>query len=240
MHCPSCVTTISTIFTSPPFSLSEPNISLLTGLVELEHESDFDISTAIRATEDAGFEVDREDTKGRQSSTSTRDGKRWFETRRGRDERLRAEREEQLRRAEAHRATCKACQEWDEGTGKGKDRECVVSIDDRDLWRTELVVEGMTCASCLGTVKTILSSKQDERIVDSDVTLVPGRAVVTHRGSIKPEDLLAMLDDGGYDGQLASSEKLEDQKQQQSDQHAWVQTKIVIEGMTCAYVPLEA
>jgi copper chaperone CopZ len=232
MHCPSCVATITTLLTSAPVSLPEAgiSISLLTGLVELDHPNLFDLQVAIRTLKEAGFDLGQPDEKELRTSTGDAGQKRWFESRKSRTKRVEKEAKEEQRRAEAHLASCNACQEWNAGQGKGKAKECAVTMAPARV-RTELLIEGMTCSSCVGTVARTLSKDEDERIITSTVTLVPGRAIVEHFDSLSGEDMLRMLEDGGYDGEVIRSEKLSEP----DESNNWTETRVAIEGMTCAY-----
>jgi Cu+-exporting ATPase len=112
---------------------------------------------------------------------------------------------------------------------KGKDKECVVQLSSGSK-RTTLIVGGMTCASCIGAVGRILSSEADKRIKSVEVTLLPGRAVVVHAASMRYEELIEMLEDGGYEGDVVESVELAE------DHEGWFETRFLIEGMTCSWV----
>lgn len=62
----------------------------------------------------------------------------------------------------------------------------------------ELAIEGMTCASCVGRVERAL--KETPGVISAVVNLATERATV--RGNVSPEQLLAVIDDTGYDAHL--------------------------------------
>lgn len=138
------------------------------------------------------------------------------------------EEEEEQRRAEKHRLSCAACRE----DGRGKGRECVVSIGAGGAGErvTQLAVGGMTCASCVGAVKNILRPEADSRIKEVEVTLLPGRAVVRHDKALDDEELVRLLDEGGYVAEVVESRDVVPEAKE------WVETKMVIEGMTCSCI----
>lgn len=135
------------------------------------------------------------------------------------------EKEEEKRRAKTHQLSCVACRE----DGRGNGKECVVSIGEGERI-TQLVVGGMTCASCLGAVSDILSKEAEPRIKEVEVTLLPGRAIVRHEKALGEEELVRMLEEGGYDAEVVESRDVVHEEQ------GWVETRMVIDGMTCSCV----
>ncbi|KNE59721.1 heavy metal translocating P-type ATPase [Allomyces macrogynus ATCC 38327] len=68
---------------------------------------------------------------------------------------------------------------------------------------TTLIVEGMTCASCVHSLETGLAEYSNVRSVS--VNLLAGRATVTHSPAVTAEDLVEKVRDLGYDGEVLSS-----------------------------------
>ena len=222
MHCPSCVSSVTQLLTSPPLSLpaSTISISLLTSLVTFSHPPDF-LPTIKSTLLDAGFTLASDEDTPAKPETA----RRWFETQWARERREQREEEEQQKRAEMHRLSCAACRE----DGRGEGRECVVNIGGEGGGGgeriTQIAVGGMTCASCVGAVKNILAHEADSRIHEVDVTLLPGRALVRHDQALGEDELVRLLEDAGYDAEVVDSREvlLEDK--------GWVETKMVIDGI---------
>ncbi|KAK4699686.1 hypothetical protein P7C70_g6571, partial [Phenoliferia sp. Uapishka_3] len=235
IHCPSCVAAITSLWTSPPLSQppSSLSVSLLTGLVTTISTPTLH-SIFLRVLADAGFEVIDPTTTESASHTPTSSpasaSPKWFESKKGLARREEKERKVQREREEAHKASCRACR-VDE---KGKAKECLVPISFDELSGgmkvTTILVGGMTCSSCIGSVSRILSKETDERIREVVVTLIPGRAVVTHVG-MEEKELLEMLEDGGYDATVVETVILREGK---GVEEGWMESTFVIEGMTCA------
>lgn len=235
MHCPSCVANITQLLTSPPLALPDStiSISLLTGLVTFSHPTKLlpRITSALTA---AGFEV-----LGHQAPTPTsplptnQRSSKWYETKSARAKREEAERELERQRFAAHLKTCRACQGLD--VGKGKEKECTVQMGDagEGQFVTTVLVGGMTCASCVGTVERILAPEVDRRIKEVSVTLIPGKAVIRHAG-ISDKDLLEMIEDGGYEAEIVETTRVPETTP--SGDVGWVESLLVIEGMTCSCV----
>lgn len=235
IHCPSCVEAITLLLSSPPLSL-DPNtisISILTRIVTFLHPPSL-LPHIKRALTEAGYEIAAEDETESTSGHNLRPHRprpsRWFETQAQRQRKAEQEEEAERKRYEAHRASCLACRD-STPTSKGKAKECVVQLDSqvKDR-RTTLVVGGMTCSSCVGAVGRILSADSDERIKSAEVTLLPGRAVVLHDAELSEGSLTEMLEDGGYAAEVVESVAVA----AVGEGEGWVESKFVIEGMTCS------
>ncbi|KAJ3360567.1 hypothetical protein GGF32_008310 [Allomyces javanicus] len=68
---------------------------------------------------------------------------------------------------------------------------------------TTLIVEGMTCASCVRSLESGLA--EDDRVRHVAVNLLAGRATVTHSPLLAAEDLVEKVRDLGYDGEVLST-----------------------------------
>jgi Cu+-exporting ATPase len=62
--------------------------------------------------------------------------------------------------------------------------------------RTELTIEGMTCANCVRHVEEALTGIPGVR---AEVDLAAGTATVVHPASVSVPTLLDVIDDAGYD-----------------------------------------
>lgn len=247
MHCPSCVTAIADVLSSPPISLSQAafSVSLLTGVLTLST-----LPSTIPAIESAlvegGFEISHPDSSSSVASQShhaspqdTHQSSSWFgfETKRAKAKRHERELARHSAREAAHISTCRACREGLAADAKGKEKEYVILLEKtRPETITTLAIGGMTCSSCVSNVSHIFSRENDERISKVDVTLLPGRAVIRHRG-IGDAELVEMLEAGGYEGNVVES-MLVDSEEADGQQERWLTTRLSIEGMTCAYVSL--
>ena len=71
----------------------------------------------------------------------------------------------------------------------------------------DLTIVGMHCASCVGRVERAL--KQVPGVQDATVNLLAERAAIRFDGRLaKPEDLIAAIEDSGYDARVAPSNDL--------------------------------
>lgn len=66
---------------------------------------------------------------------------------------------------------------------------------------TTLEVDGMTCNGCVQNVTNLLNGV--DGVTEVNVTLTPGRAMVTHADGIGAEQLIGCIEDAGYDAKLA-------------------------------------
>ena len=235
MDCPSCVSAITSILTAPPVSLSPDaiSISLLTHRVTITYPPAL-LGLATTALVEAGYDLvdpdSPQDALLPDISTSQSES-RWWESRSRRARRQKELEDAELRRAEKHRESCRACRD---GTSiKGKEKECVVSMDQPDSGEmvSSLLIEGMTCASCVGAVERLLKAEEDDHIRDLSVTLLPPRAVIKHGGRLTVEELVDRVEDGGYGASVLESKPV---KSKDPPSPGWTESSFVIDGMTCS------
>lgn len=143
--------------------------------------------------------------------------------------------EEERRMAEEegtriHRESCKACQE---STPRPSSPTSLTSIiispsppndNDETTYETTILINGMTCSSCVSAVRSSLDSHPS--IKNSIVTLLPGRAVIKYGRGIEKEDLVELIEEGGYEALLGETRTV----------GGLVETRFLIEGMTCSFV----
>lgn len=67
--------------------------------------------------------------------------------------------------------------------------------------KTTLEVDGMTCNGCVQNVTNVLRGVAGVNAVS--VTLTPGRAEVTHDGSVVVDALIQRVEAAGYDARMA-------------------------------------
>lgn len=250
IHCPSCVATIESLL-SEDLGLSRVNVALLSGAVSFllpTATSKQTLANVCNALRGAGFDV-ADDNSHANESTLTVDSSphtsgrlaRWFQTKASvaAQELERAADEE--RRAQAHKASCKACREEElidaqgaKGKAKGSLHEFEVVIGGANDERVTVIgITGMTCSSCVSNVTSILSPDSDARIRERTVTLLPGRAIIKHSASLAPEVLAEMIEEGGYDAAIVESKLVVD-KPAAPDKQGLVESKFVLSGMTCS------
>ena len=231
IHCPSCILAIEELWTGVPLAqdASKLSVSLLTGIVSFTLQpSHLPIFT--RLLRQAGFNVvsvAEAPSTATVAANAEHGSSRWYDTARSQAKRLDVEDQLQLQREAAHKASCSACR--DDATGKGKARERTIPVHDVDEdLKTTILVGGMTCSSCIGSVEHILEA--DPRIKSFVVTLLPGNAVVTH-SAIPDQELVIMLENGGYEALIIETTTA---GRARPPPGGWVESSFVIEGMTCA------
>lgn len=245
IHCPSCVSSIEHLLSTSRFKLSKISISILTGSVSYVipiNQPASALQTINESLISAGFDIVDLDYAGPSSANRVKTTK-WFnwESNQRREAR---EAEEELKRMAVHKLVCRACIEEDlveleGGKVKLKASNHEVEADEESQhgldWTTILSITGMTCASCVGNVAKLLSPANNPSIIKSDVTLLPGRAVIQHTSSISVDQLIEMIEDAGYDAGLVESKSIQTTEIQHAGSRL-LETKFVISGMTCSYV----
>lgn len=253
IHCPSCSASITALL-EPMADVSHVAVNILDGTVSFStphyvprgvgaggrySPGEDTIQRVIDVLGEAGFTLPSAG-HGNDSialhSSSAANTRSWWESKARAVRRLEELRVLEDERREAHLAICGACREGTdepaslstvESNGKGKGRELEV-VGDEARWETTLLVSGMTCSSCVSNVHALLSSHPS--ISQVVATLIPGRAVVEHSGAIKPAEIVEIVEDGGYEAILGGSKRLD-------VGGGWWETRILIEGMSCSYVP---
>lgn len=204
LHCPSCVSHVTSLINDLDSSIVIRNISIVNHVVTVAHgvaTSPSSISTALTA---AGYEVfdiihDTASTEKLSLSLPESDGnllqravQRW-------DPRRHSQVDETTRLL--HDANCQMCAT---STGLGE-LEAVTTSDTADetlLYVATISVEGMTCSSCVGNVTKALQLPGVER---ADVSLIGHSATVHFRPTESedlPPQLVEAIEDAGYDAQL--------------------------------------
>ncbi|SCZ95076.1 BZ3500_MvSof-1268-A1-R1_Chr11-3g03586 [Microbotryum saponariae] len=277
LHCPSCVSHVTTLLSSAPLLLDPGyiTVSLLTRLVTYRPRSGTRQADVVNVLREGGFQVEPGPLNSTPTSTSAapssspssaaspgavpdptgadrierRPEDAWYISRSKRRQREAQHQEEQRRREQVHRQSCRACRgelsptpsklgEGDIGKGKAKE-ECVVPFNSlANVVNSTFVVSGMTCASCVNGLQSALS--QNPRIKSQQVTLLPNQAVVSHDPALSVDHVRGMIEDAGFDAELVESVNVADTRgkgvSEKSDQanSGWYESKFVIEGMTCA------
>lgn len=248
IHCPSCVASITDLISQSPFDASQVSVSILSGSVTflLPFNAPANAVDSIQMSlRTAGYVVVGEDAlpiahSPRDKSAFTL---KWWEPRAAAEARQAKDLQLQQQR---HRASCRACQEEDlvEGEGlKGKPRASahesdhgsdeittmVTSAQQEAQLLTVISITGMTCSSCVGNVRSILSPDANPLILEANVTLLPGRAVIRHSSKLIDAGLKEMIEDGGYDAAVVSSVRVGSKALSGGER----QVKLRIDGMFC-------
>ena len=159
------------------------------------------------------------------------------------------EQRSELERRRQHLAHCIACQKGATFAGDvslasatHSSRESLNSLPTTEGTLTALSIGGMTCASCVQSIKTNLQS--DSRIVQVDVDLLSSSASVRHSPNLSPEEIAERISDIGYDAHVVSSHSpianmppsstAPDSSRRATNADDLLETSLSIEGMTCA------
>lgn len=242
------------------------NVSILTGSITLLHPQELLSKIKLSLEEDGFEVLDSDKTdsnilesggKRKQQSQSQQSSnsnslpsvlhKRtssWFERKSTQDKREQKELELLKKREAAHILSCKACQEdsnpvsidqlTPQVVAKGKEKEHIIQFNGPKEMITTLIIEGMTCSSCVSSVKSILSSNEsDSRVTSVNVSLLPGQATIRHSNTLSESELRERVEDGGFEAALVESKEVEVESEEES---GWMETRLLIEGMTCSYV----
>lgn len=218
LHCPSCVETIQSLLASVP-AVKNLVVSLLL------HSVSFGVDTSQSRNVDkvvsdvkrllvaeGGFVID-ENVK-----VENRFSDRWFGQRR----QSKKERLTQLRR-QRHLERCQACREEEARDGLGPS---LLPEPSDQVLVTTLSIEGMTCASCTGSITKAIEGHP--AILSVDINLLSNSGTIRHQALLSPSELVELVDDVGFEAEVVDSvpERVEMDKV--------LRTTFSIEGMTCA------
>jgi Cu+-exporting ATPase len=228
MHCPSCVRHVETILEAG--GLHDVAVSLFAGTVSFAHADERDLKPLVRELRDAGFvavEPEHSSAAGEALGPAPDAQSHPHSSRPLALKWLEAVGPAKRHRRKRHREVCAACRTED--AALQDEAPALVTVAPAPAaakWtRTALSIGGMTCGSCVGSLRDGL---RDDAIRQAEVTLMPGRAVVEHDTSrLGVEQLRLLVEDLGYDAALESSVDLAEQ----SDR--W-RVKLAVSGMTCA------
>lgn len=82
----------------------------------------------------------------------------------------------------------------------------VVDKAEDDIWRAELAVGGMTCATCSGAISAELRTKNWVRSVA--VNLIANRATVDFVGKENKDSIVESIEDLGYEASIDTVQRL--------------------------------
>lgn len=102
---------------------------------------------------------------------------------------------------------------------------------DKQLWRATFAVGGMTCASCVNTIKGALDAK--DWVTDVAVNLVSNSATVEFFGEEHAEEIVESIEDMGYDAHLDKVENVEEEKVESQQRIV----EVLLNGVYCNHCP---
>ncbi|POS80952.1 copper-transporting ATPase 1 [Diaporthe helianthi] len=100
-----------------------------------------------------------------------------------------------------------------------------------DAWRATLAVGGMTCASCVNTIKDALEKKDYTTAVV--VNLVSNSATVDFSGKENSDDIVESIEDMGYEAALDKVEPIREEKAESRERNV----ELALQGVYCKHCP---
>ncbi|KAI3391617.1 hypothetical protein diail_7018 [Diaporthe ilicicola] len=100
-----------------------------------------------------------------------------------------------------------------------------------DSWRAVLAVGGMTCASCVNTIKDALEKKDWTSAVA--VNLVSNSATIDFIGKEHADDIVESIEDLGYDATLDKVEPIQQEKTETQERTV----ELALQGVYCKHCP---
>jgi Cu+-exporting ATPase len=249
LHCPTCVSHVTTLIHELDPTAVIRNISIVNHIVTIVHGTDTSIASIQSALTSNGYEIFdiirnstayQEVTKPAVDTSRLRKAvQRWTPRRLSQvDERTRLLQVDEHARS-LHDANCQMCAAYN----GGEQLEVISLANDVPLLVATLSIEGMTCSSCVGNVtKTLQEIAGVER---ADVSLIGHSASVqfrNHDSECLSQKLVEAIEDAGYDAQLMGVQPKTAQieilsPRRNSAAVAPRTVSIKIEGMHCPICP---
>lgn len=253
LHCPTCTAHVNetlNVLLPTPQSIS---VSIISHTLTVEHDARLTELTVSRALDEAGFEVfdavssstmmgpvDEESIEGSLSSTSgeTTVGTKYISSPHVEDDAKR----------QKHIANCEVCylqiQDSNSARPRGsisisndmaKEKDKIVVTTSSELlqpWKTDLLIDGMTCASCVSTVTHAFEGLS--WVQSLSVNLLQHSATVVTYGENHVQELIQAVEDAGFEASVQHQAPV---RQKTGDRHdipnKWLGT-FAIDGMTCS------
>ena len=244
LHCPSCIFTVkSTLNDELGIPSTNVHISLVNQTITVRHNEQIAPLVIARALEKVGFDVEFEnnaDVDHHPKSSSWNPLSRMKQRRR-------------------HREVCKSCQADHRAKQEkrtliprtsftksvmslksGAPSEKTVMPEKRlkstgDV-TTELVISGMTCASCANAITDGLKANRTRGVLSCDVNVLGNSARVVHDPSrISPDEVSSLIEQLGYGAEVITSRPVT--RRQRVTSHDFAEEyrlEFHIGGMTCA------
>lgn len=241
LHCPTCVSHITSLMDGFNPAPVIKHISIINHIVTIAHENALPAISLSDVLTSAGYEVldiipdprssEKLPTQAGPEAHLEEAVQRW-------DPRRHSQMDGSTRLM--HNANCQMCAAYG-NTAKGPEVLESVAISDAvdaiPLYLATLSIDGMTCSSCVGNVTKAL---QNVSTVDrADVSLV-GRSANVHFRTNEAEsvtfELIRAVEDAGYDAQLIEVTHVPataGEKEVRGKSSSWEAT-YAIEGMTCS------
>ncbi|KAI0884761.1 heavy metal translocatin [Annulohypoxylon maeteangense] len=100
-----------------------------------------------------------------------------------------------------------------------------------DLWSTSLSITGMTCASCVGSITSVLEKLP--YVKEVNVNLVTGNAIVVVDGKSHVDDVVNTVDDIGFSATVNETTKLGEEVIETTERVVMIR----VEGTYCQHCP---
>jgi P-type Cu+ transporter len=259
LHCPSCIFTVkSTLYDELAIPAANVHISLVSHTITVRHDKSLTAHAIAHALEKVGFDVEVQDdddspaigTAAATNQSSSSSG--WF-----------TNPLTSRKRRRLHREICKSCQAEHEKAKSEKrsivsrtsfskslrsltssgtaapssTAKPAVEMEPRPSVptevATELVVSGMTCASCANTIHEGLKAHRADGVLSSDIDVLGHSAKVIHDASrISPDKVAKLIDELGYEAQVVSTRPMS--RRRPNEYPMEYRLEFHIGGMTCA------
>ncbi|KAG8631464.1 hypothetical protein KVT40_000604 [Elsinoe batatas] len=201
LHCPSCISSIDLALAQLSPRPALVSHSIINHTLTIEHRLPLSMISQILV--DNGYEID--------SLASDEDGilRSFSEC-----ETIASKSDTQMDQTARlrHQANCKQCQMEMHNVGDNFSLAespllVVDSLDTTELVQTTISIDGMTCASCVGTVSRTL--KEKPWINSVDINLLSGSAKVILHGRHHLDDLISAIEDVGFHAAIQESQSVQ-------------------------------
>jgi len=259
LHCPSCIFTVkSTLHDEVNIPATNVHISLVNHTVTVRHDQSVTAASIAHALQNIGFDVqvpeDDDSPIIGDAAAHPASSSRWFTNP------LTSRKRKRL-----HREICKSCQAehlakqeknwflpkssfWSLRPKTSDTEKTVVApthdtsdeVELRSLSPhevvTELVVEGMTCASCANAINEGLKAHRSEGVLSSDIDVLGNSAKVIHDANrMSPEQVAKLIEEIGYGAEVVSSRPMSRRRPySQTSYPTEFRLEFHIGGMSCA------
>jgi Cu+-exporting ATPase len=267
LHCPSCVEAIRDCLSALQPAPEDVNVSIVAHSVIIRHDPSLQVKYINEALDTAGFEIHSifQDNKAVYQSSSDSDLENATKTWSARLEDTvsrwttppQSEDTENIRKKTAHLEQCEQCKIEQGGIRLDSEQESTLDCGKTPLvmttshscieddpaetttphgtYKANLAISGMTCSSCVSSITQALQSLPIVHTVN--VNLLTNSAVVVFGQDGTIEDIVAAVEDSGFEATVESIEEVPEpvlNHPPQSKKHAerWRAT-FLIDGMTC-------
>jgi len=103
-------------------------------------------------------------------------------------------------------------------------------VDNDDIWQTTMSIRGMTCSSCVGSIRTGL--KDFHYIQKAEISALTHGGTIVFRGKQNLEKIVERIDDMGYDVDLIETVPFNEAQFQTRERIVTLK----VTGTHCSYV----